>query len=180
MLGVSRNASFPTIQKAFRKLALQHHPDVSTNKRGSQEHFVAIRQAFEWIRKTVFRNQKIPDDSDGFQTNRTKYDDDGNKSTEYWLQFTEEDFLECFFQQTGQRLSSAQRRELVQLHRSRIPGAKYDGPAWALAERLVQMQDIFLTRAAQGQDNPSWKNHTTTSSESSDPESSSVRRKRRR
>ena len=43
VLGVSKNATGPEIKKAFRKLAMQHHPD----KGGDEQQFKEISEAFE-------------------------------------------------------------------------------------------------------------------------------------
>jgi hypothetical protein len=62
--------------------------------------------------------------------------------------FSERAFLEYFFQQTGLRMSPSQRRELVYLHYTRIPGGgRYDGPSWDIARRLAAEQDVFLGHA---------------------------------
>lgn len=44
-LGVSRDADGPTIKKAFRKLAMKHHPD----KGGDEQQFKNIQQAYETL-----------------------------------------------------------------------------------------------------------------------------------
>ncbi|MDB6138838.1 MAG: chaperone DnaJ domain protein, partial [Verrucomicrobiaceae bacterium] len=46
-LGVARDASEDDIKKAFRKLARQHHPDVAKDKKGSEEKFKGINEAYE-------------------------------------------------------------------------------------------------------------------------------------
>ena len=46
-LGVARDASGDDIKKAFRKLARQHHPDVAKDKKGGEEKFKAINEAYE-------------------------------------------------------------------------------------------------------------------------------------
>jgi len=47
ILGVPRNASAADIKKAFRKLARQYHPDVAKVKKGSEERFKEINEAYE-------------------------------------------------------------------------------------------------------------------------------------
>lgn len=46
-LGVARDASDDDIKKAFRKLARKYHPDVAQDKRGAEEKFKAINEAYE-------------------------------------------------------------------------------------------------------------------------------------
>jgi curved DNA-binding protein len=46
-LGVSKTAAAEEIRKAFRKLARQHHPDVSKDKKKAEEKFKEINEAYE-------------------------------------------------------------------------------------------------------------------------------------
>jgi curved DNA-binding protein len=47
VLGVPRGASEDEIRKAFRKLARQYHPDVAKDKKGAEEKFKEINEAYE-------------------------------------------------------------------------------------------------------------------------------------
>ena len=47
VLGVPRTASDDDIKKAFRKLARQYHPDVAKTKKGAEEKFKEINEAYE-------------------------------------------------------------------------------------------------------------------------------------
>src|ERR1700757_595787 len=47
VLGVPRTASEEDIKKAFRKLARQYHPDVAKTKKGAEEKFKEINEAYE-------------------------------------------------------------------------------------------------------------------------------------
>ncbi len=47
VLGVPRNASGEAIKKAFRKLARQHHPDVSKDKKNAEAKFKELNEANE-------------------------------------------------------------------------------------------------------------------------------------
>ncbi len=47
VLGVAKNASQDDIRKAFRKLAREHHPDVSKDKKGAEAKFKEINEANE-------------------------------------------------------------------------------------------------------------------------------------
>jgi len=130
ILGVSPTSSMETVQKAFVQLALKHHPD--TAKGAAATSFVQIRQAFERI-----RTEKLGSKDKGYCDNRL-VDMDGS----------EEEFLDWFHKQSGVRLTSAQRRELVHLYRSRNPNGYYGGHSWDLARRLVMEQDAYLKRAS--------------------------------
>src|SRR5208282_5135144 len=61
-LGVTRDASAEDIKKAFRKLARQYHPDVAKDKKGAEEKFKEINEAYEVL---------------GDPENRRKYDELG-------------------------------------------------------------------------------------------------------
>jgi curved DNA-binding protein len=62
ILGVPRDASDEDIKKAFRKLARQYHPDVAKVKKGAEEKFKEINEAYEVL---------------GDPQNRSKYDELG-------------------------------------------------------------------------------------------------------
>jgi curved DNA-binding protein len=47
VLGVPRTASEEEIKKAFRKLARQYHPDVAKDKKGAENKFKEINEAYE-------------------------------------------------------------------------------------------------------------------------------------
>src|ERR1051326_3032810 len=47
ILGVPRSASDDEIRKAFRTLALKYHPDVAKDKKGAEEKFKEINEAYE-------------------------------------------------------------------------------------------------------------------------------------
>ena len=47
VLGVERKASGDDIRKAFRKLARIYHPDVAKDKKGAEEKFKEINEAYE-------------------------------------------------------------------------------------------------------------------------------------
>ena len=128
VLGVSRDSPYIVIKKKFLELALKFHPDTSDKE--TSEKFIHIRNAFESIRKKATYHEKGQSDPN--------HDAD--------LAWTEDQFLAWFHEQTGVKLSSAQRRELVRLHRSRVPGGYYGGQMWDLARRVVQEQDAFFRK----------------------------------
>src|SRR5579872_4452463 len=47
ILGVDKNADQKEIQKAFRKLARKHHPDVNPGDKASEDQFKEINEANE-------------------------------------------------------------------------------------------------------------------------------------
>ncbi len=47
VLGVERNASEEDIRKAYRKLAMQHHPDRNPNNKQAEERFKEINEAYQ-------------------------------------------------------------------------------------------------------------------------------------
>lgn len=50
LLGVARDADAEQIKKAYRKLALRHHPDRNDGSRESEERFKEITEAYEVLR----------------------------------------------------------------------------------------------------------------------------------
>jgi curved DNA-binding protein CbpA len=137
---------------------LENHPDTTDrDEKKSSEHFIRIRNAFERI-----RDLQEPSSEDKHHT---------------ILAWTEEDFLQWFYEQTGQRLTSEQRREMVQLYRTQIPGGRYDGPAWELIRRLVAEQDAFLRQQQGGATATTSYDNTKTAAKNN---SNILRRKRSR
>ncbi len=56
-LGVARDAKEEDIKKAFRKLARKHHPDVAEDKKGAEEKFKEINEAYEVLGDPVKRQK---------------------------------------------------------------------------------------------------------------------------
>src|SRR5215217_3043429 len=50
ILGVARNADGETIKKAYRKLALEHHPDRNGGDKAAEEKFKEATEAYEVLR----------------------------------------------------------------------------------------------------------------------------------
>ena len=56
-LGVAKTASEEEIKSAFRKLARKHHPDVAKDKKGAEEKFKEINEAYEVLGDPEKRRQ---------------------------------------------------------------------------------------------------------------------------
>ena len=57
VLGVHRNASETEIKKAFRKLAIQHHPDKNQGDKTSEDKFKEVTEAYEVLSDAQKRAQ---------------------------------------------------------------------------------------------------------------------------
>ena len=57
VLGVRRNASAEDIKKAFRKLAIQYHPDKNPGDKKAEERFKEANEAYEVLTDTKKRQQ---------------------------------------------------------------------------------------------------------------------------
>ena len=56
-LGVPRTATADELKKAFRKLARQYHPDVAKTKKGAEEKFKEINEAYEVLSDATKRKK---------------------------------------------------------------------------------------------------------------------------
>src|SRR5258708_14691795 len=50
VLGVARDAEEAEIKKAYRKLAMEHHPDRNNGDKAAEEKFKEITEAYEVLR----------------------------------------------------------------------------------------------------------------------------------
>src|SRR3954467_1782806 len=56
VLGVPRDASNDEIKKAYRKLAMQYHPDKNNGSKEAEEQFKQITEAYEVLREADKRS----------------------------------------------------------------------------------------------------------------------------
>ena len=54
-MGVAKNASDEEIKKAYRKLAMKHHPDRNPDSKGSEDKFKEAKEAYEMLSDTSKR-----------------------------------------------------------------------------------------------------------------------------
>ena len=50
ILGVTKNASGDEIKKAYRRLAMKHHPDRNKDSAGAEEKFKEAKEAYEVLK----------------------------------------------------------------------------------------------------------------------------------
>ena len=89
LLGLAHNASGEAIRKAFRKLAMECHPDLATDKPAAEEKFKEINEAYEvlsdedtrrkydlgegrWHRFSSFGSRHVRKEGEQFRATRSK------------------------------------------------------------------------------------------------------------
>ena len=60
LLGVSRDANAEQIKKAYRKLALEYHPDRNQGSKEAEERFKEVTEAYEVLRDSEKRAHVRP------------------------------------------------------------------------------------------------------------------------
>ncbi len=59
LLGVPRAASEEELKKAFRKLALKHHPDKNPGDKAAEAHFKEINEAYSVLSVRPLRARRL-------------------------------------------------------------------------------------------------------------------------
>jgi curved DNA-binding protein CbpA len=49
VLGVAKDASGDEIKRAYRRMAMKHHPDRNRGDRDAEERFVVVQKAYEFL-----------------------------------------------------------------------------------------------------------------------------------
>ena len=112
------------MKRKFLQLALRHHPDTSTDgdKNSTSDTFVKIREAFEQIKKDF----------------ASRNDDSSSSSS--W--FTEDEFDAWFYEETGQKMDAATRRDVMHVYKNGLTRTEY-GPVWEIA--FILEEEGFFT-----------------------------------
>lgn len=71
-LGIKKGASYDELKKAYRKAALEWHPDRNTDKEQSHIEFVAISEAFEILSKKLKNKNKSDSDLNNYDFHSDK------------------------------------------------------------------------------------------------------------
>ncbi|ROT47007.1 molecular chaperone DnaJ [Candidatus Cardinium hertigii] len=69
MLGVERSASVDEIKKAYRKIAMQHHPDKNPGNKASEDKFKAATEAYDVLSNPEKRSRYDQFGKDGLKGN---------------------------------------------------------------------------------------------------------------
>jgi len=73
-LGISKNASEDEIKKAFKKKALQYHPDHNKNDPKAEEKFKEVNEAYAVLKDKDKRKQYDTFGAEGFKKRYTQED----------------------------------------------------------------------------------------------------------
>lgn len=67
LLGVARSATLQDIRRAFKKLAIEHHPDKRPNDPEAHENFLKLNRAFEVLKSEDLRLKYDKHGEDGLR-----------------------------------------------------------------------------------------------------------------
>ncbi|CAH2559590.1 molecular chaperone DnaJ [Cardinium endosymbiont of Oedothorax gibbosus] len=76
VLGIERSATADEIKKAYRKIAMQYHPDKNPGNKAAEEKFKAATEAYDVLSHPEKRNQYDQFGTSGFQGGDSPYGDD--------------------------------------------------------------------------------------------------------
>lgn len=130
VLGVPKNASQDDIKKAYRKLAMQHHPDRNPDNKEAEEKFKEAAQAYEVLSDPA---------------KRKKYDQFGHAGMEHGDYGQHSDFGDIF-----ENFSDIFEGLFGQQAGQKRGAKKRGGPAPAQGHDLSQRIDISLQEAYSG------------------------------
>src|SRR5438128_685405 len=100
ILGVNKNSSADEIKKAYRKVAMQHHPDRNPGDKASEEHFKEAAEAYEILSDQDKRSQYDRFGHSAFAGGRGNYGGHGMNMDDIFSQFGDifgEDMFGNFF-----------------------------------------------------------------------------------
>ncbi|MGI2298753.1 molecular chaperone DnaJ [Candidatus Cardinium hertigii] len=76
ILGVERNATAEEIKKAYRKIAMQYHPDKNPGNKAAEEKFKAATEAYDVLSNPEKKQQYDQFGTTGYQGGGRPYEDD--------------------------------------------------------------------------------------------------------
>src|SRR5687768_3146783 len=124
ILGVNKSASADEIKKAYRKVAMQHHPDRNPGDKSAEEKFKEAAEAYEILSDNDKKAQYDRYGHAGVTGNGRGYSGGGMNMEDIFSQFGDifgEDIFGSFFGgQGGQRTRGGQRMRGVRGSNLRI------------------------------------------------------------
>lgn len=114
ILGVTKTATAIEIKKAFRKLAVKHHPDKNPNDKAAEEKFKEVNEA-NGVLSDVEKRKKydeLGENWNNYQPNAQGYNSAQERNTAYSAgeQFNEGNFSDFFESVFGSRFGGAKQR----------------------------------------------------------------------